>query len=139
VEPKASSPPSAVENREREHAAQSLEQPIDPPGLVAAQDELGVRAGAERLGRAQSGRRPLPVIDLAVVDDPDVAARVRHRLVGERPRVDDRQARVQQAIALPELRVLRVGPARRERGLHGARHLAGHRALREEAADSAHG
>src|SRR4029434_1892357 len=55
--------------RARARAPQPLEQALDPPGLVAAQDELGVRARAEGRPRgAQFLRRGLPVVDFAVVD-----------------------------------------------------------------------
>ena len=128
-----------IEDREREHAAQPLEQAGDSPGLVAAQDELGVRACAERRGRAQLGRRAFPVVHLAVVDDPDIAARVGHRLVRFGTRVDDRKPRVQQAVPFSELRVLGVRATWTQRGLHCLHHPRRHRLHCEKPADTAHG
>ena len=129
-----------VQDREREHAAQALEQPIDPPGLVASQDELGVRARVKaRPRRAQIVGGRLPVVDLAVVDDPDVAAVVDHRLVGLGPRVDDRKARVQQAVVQIAHGMLGIRAARPQRLAHRGGDALRHRTLREEAAYAAHG
>ncbi len=71
-----------VPDREREHAAQSLEQALESPGLKTVRQHLGVRAAAKPVSRRLEF---LPkfgmVIDLAVVDGPDRAVLARDGLV----------------------------------------------------------
>jgi hypothetical protein len=86
-----------IDDREREHPAQ-VGEAAGAPVLVRVQDEFGVRAGAKRIaGRSKRVRRLRPVVDLAVVGDPHVAAGVAHRLVGLGARIDDRQSGVDEA------------------------------------------
>src|SRR5262249_24502101 len=91
----------------------------------------------------------LPAVDLAVVQDPDRAVVACHRLVGNRSRVDDRQAGVNEAdlrdrivgetaaAAIERGIVLCIGTAACERRTHLHAHIGTARCA-EMAGDAAH-
>ena len=78
----------AVPDREGEHAAQPLDQPL-PFVLVKVDDHFGVALSAETMAAGlQPGAELLIVVDLAVKDDLDGAVFVADRLVAA-GQVDD--------------------------------------------------
>ena len=136
--------PARVPDADPEHPVQALDDPRAPL-LVAVDDHLGVGVvGAEAVPLLDElpAQREV-VVDLAVEDDLDRSVLVRHRLVGCRRQVDDRQAaegepdvalrRQPQAVAVrPAVhhRVPHAGEDVRVDGLRGRG--------REPADDSAH-
>ena len=88
-------PVAVVDQPECEHADEPRQQTVDAVCIVGVQDELRVGSGTKpRAARLQRPRFILPAVDFAVVADPYPTVRAGHRLVGHRPRVDDRQPRM---------------------------------------------
>ena len=84
-----------VDQREGEHPAESGQQALDAPGLVGVQDEFGVGARAEaHPARLEAARVGWPVVDLAVVRNPDLAVALSIGWSAIGPRIDDRKPRV---------------------------------------------
>ncbi len=92
-------PALGVVEREGEHAAQPVEEPLAPVA-PAVQQHLGVarRDEVEAL-RLEFRPQRVKVVDLAVEDDPQAPVGRRHRLVAERREVDDREPAVAEADA----------------------------------------
>ena len=90
--------PTKVTDRDGEHAAEPLQE-VDSPMFVCMQNELGIGTSTEMKPFVpQHGRVRAPVVDFAVVGDPDIADVIRNRRVGFPSGIDDRQTRVEQCI-----------------------------------------
>ena len=89
-------PAFAVEHDEGVHAGEPLQRLL-APARIGRDEHLAVGRGAEDVAVAREGLAQLDVIvDLAVEDEHVAAVRRRHRLVGARIEIDDREPAVQQ-------------------------------------------
>ena len=124
-----------VEDGEGPHAVEAREAP-EAPGLVGGEDDLGVAGRGEAATGSLELAAQLPeVVDLAVVDEVNVARRARHRLVAVLE-VDDRQAPVAEAGEVLLEVALVVGPPVLDPLAHGREEVVIRWA--DEAGDPAH-
>ena len=102
-----------VPEREREHAAESIDGRVAPL-LVCVHDDFGVCVRAEAMAARHEIRAHVgEVVDLAVEDHPDRAVLVGDRLVAGRE-VDDAQAAEAEADARPRVEAVGIGAAVRD-------------------------
>src|ERR1043165_4181572 len=86
--------------------------------------------GAENVSRRNEFRTQTGVVvHLAVVGDPDTAILVRHRLVGQRAQINDREASMSEThrAVFGDPAIAAVGPAMHHRVTHTAKHGRGNR------------
>ena len=121
--------PRLVPEREREHAAKTVNGLLSPL-FVRVDDHFGVRAGPEAMtGSLQLGSDLHEVVDLAVENHPHGPVFVGQRLVAGR-QIDDAQTAVSEAEAGRDVESVRVRAAMGDDGRHGARAVPDRSGLR---------
>ena len=107
--------PRIIPHGESEHAAKAADQSVDSPLPVAVQEYLGIAIRPEPIAATlEFAAQFQEIVNATVEDNADLAVVGEHRLTPRLAQIQNRQAAVAQAGAVPVLQAFRIGAAPRQ-------------------------